>query len=555
MREATEITAQSGGRPLSRWAIVSVKAVTTTIEPDCTAQVERWASGLAALWKDGERVEEWDTLDRESWWRRLFACCWSTHLLWVFGHGMGRILNLAGIGELVCDGQLAIDQKFLVIDDPPFILKVKLVGSSKTLLFVDVQNYLRVGFSELESLVGSAEAVGRFVLGIVQVISSLGAGPMKPTAPSLAYSVWRHRYLTEPVPVHAHPEALELEREAYRGGRCQCFRRGPVPEKVYHLDYRAMYASLCAKTAVPVGLVGFLAECTVDDLLRILRDYRVIAEILIHSPVDSYLDHPGQPCRYRRGKFWTILCGPELVRALRRKHVVGVARCAWYRGSKLLGRYYRSLLRLRHQLEQSAEPGQALVIKMLCNSLIGKFGQLAMHWEDRPNYVDERMFGSWWVAQPTEKVPTHYRNIGGHVQREMQREEHPLSCPAIAAWVTSLGRAKLQTAIEAAGEHNCYYCDTDSLWTSETGYENLVQKAHVATGEYGRLTLVAVHDAATFYGPKNYLAGGHRVLSGLPLAAVRLPSGARRFLRRHRWAANLEKVRLGVETSDAVEWR
>jgi len=59
------------------------------------------------------------------------------------------------------------------------------------------------------------------------------------------------------------------------------------------------------------------------------------------------------------------------------------------------------------------------------------------------------------------------------VHKSVEEREAPMAFTAIAAHVTSYGRAALWTLIEAAGLENVYYTDTDSVVVNEAGFTRL----------------------------------------------------------------------------------
>jgi len=73
---------------------------------------------------------------------------------------------------------------------------------------------------------------------------------------------------------------------------------------------------------------------------------------------------------------------------------------------------------------------------------------------------------------------------------------------AIASFVTAYARCYLWELIEKAGEENVLYMDTDSLFVTKKGYENL--KDYLDNKELGKLKLEDVTEDLTIWGAKLY---------------------------------------------------
>jgi hypothetical protein len=72
---------------------------------------------------------------------------------------------------------------------------------------------------------------------------------------------------------------------------------------------------------------------------------------------------------------------------------------------------------------------------------------------------------------------------------------------AIAAFITSYARVLLMSYREIAGLNECYYCDTDSLFLSERGFNQLKRANLIDNLELGKLKIEG-RGLAIFYNPK-----------------------------------------------------
>lgn len=159
-------------------------------------------------------------------------------------------------------------------------------------------------------------------------------------------------------------------------------------------------------------------------------------------------------------------------------------------------------------------------IKLLMNSLVGKACAQGLYWQDCPDEFWPDPWSYWYQYEGPETPSTPYRTLAWRVQREVREGEGDESVPALAAYVYSLGRVQLWEWLQAAGEENVYYCDTDSLWTNEEGYGRLCTATPVGGDELGCIRLVSRHPWARFHGWKHYETPSGLVCAGIPPGAV-----------------------------------
>ena len=85
--------------------------------------------------------------------------------------------------------------------------------------------------------------------------------------------------------------------------------------------------------------------------------------------------------------------------------------------------------------------------------------------------------------------------MDGLVEQAIGADEGASSCVAIASYVTAAARVYLAKMIELAGEGNILYCDTDSLFVTRKGYDNLAR--FVQQDKLGKLKVVAISVTAS----------------------------------------------------------
>lgn len=222
------------------------------------------------------------------------------------------------------------------------------------------------------------------------------------------------------------------------------------------------------------------------------------------------------------GTFRTVLATPELRRALSMGHIRKVHRLALYEHAVLFSEYV--LYFWNHRLEAKRQGDETLswLLKLMLNSLYGKFGQSGRVYEDRDLTLDDEI-KSWVELDADTGEVHHYRQFGGLIQELSREGESRDSHPAIAAHVTSAGRSLLWSLMSTAGRENVYYCDTDSLFVNDEGLHRL--RHHMDSGELGALKLEWSSDSVEIFGCKDYVVDGSRKIKGIRKNAEVLGSG------------------------------
>jgi hypothetical protein len=342
-------------------------------------------------------------------------------------------------------------------------------------------------------------------------------GTCRYTIGSQAFSAFRHGYMRNRIVIHANDDVIRLEREAYSGGRVECFVVGRWTDGPYYkLDVNSMYPYVMSESLYPTVLQAVKDSCTVDDLRTLRKRFGVIARVELDT------DHPAFPVRengrnvYPVGQFATTLSSPELDFALDNGWIVRVGKTAVYRMRPVFRWYVKHFYDLKLQYEHDGDKLRRTLVKLLLNSLYGKFGQAG--YEDRligttdPGDVSVE----YGVELPSRTRYTLYR-AGGSVIKQYRTGNAFNSFVAIAAHVTAYARMYLWRLILIAGREHVYYVDTDSLIVDGDGYRNLAE--NIQQGVLGMLKVEEVADQIEIRAPKDYRMGEHVVRKGIPLDA------------------------------------
>jgi hypothetical protein len=404
---------------------------------------------------------------------------------------------------------------FLVIEDPPNILRGRLPGRPGRLLWLDVRNW----GMECPADCAAGNDVSAWLassLGqMAPVLHALNLGSLQATAASQAMHGYRCGYYTGGIYCHAERRVLKGEAASYYGGRAEAFRLGAIGPALWHVDYRSQYASVCANSRLPVRLAGELQHPGRADAEQHCHGTAALARVTLDTDEPAYPYRVGAYTIWPVGRFTTTLAGPELLDALVKERIVRWHWIAWYEMEEALRDYAKSLSHLRDTAERDGARTLASMVKRLLVSLPGKLGQRVRTWQLCPDGFIDLLYGEW-LGRDSHGAPTRFRSIGGTVWREVIGDFLPDAVPAMAAWITSEARVRLLNAIRTAGWEHVYYVDTDSLFVDEEGWWRLRASGLVRPGQLGFLRLLAGPAVVEIRGIKYYVQDGQVTCAGLP---------------------------------------
>ncbi|MEM4721435.1 MAG: DNA polymerase [Candidatus Methanomethylicaceae archaeon] len=461
--------------------------------------------------------------------------------LYVFAHNIAYDLELIGLLPKLHERGFSIVD--LVMNDPPNYIKA--ARKDTRIVFVDTFNYWQVSVEAMgkaigrekgkyEQVEGDREALveycrtdvlilAEYLLEYVRFIRKNELGAFKLTLASQAFSAYRAKFMHEEIIVHNDQRALKLERDAYYGGRVECFRIGYFQGQLfYKLDVNSMYPFVMKAFEYPKKLVAYSENVPLSVLEKCLKTHYVIADVEITTQTPAY------PCRVKDrlcfpvGRFRTVLHQSELLIALKENAIKHVFRLAIYEKGLLFGEYVDYFYKIKEEAEQAKNEVQRGFAKILLNSLYGKFGQSGHHtvWMENPgNQRFGRLVG--YSERLGRRVETVY--LGNKIRVSWNEGESYYSCPSIAGAVTAYARSVLWNYIETANRENVYYCDTDSLIVNNDGFARLVD--FIDKTKIGFLKVEAISDRLTIYGLKDYVFGEQIKHKGIPKTAQKVDEG------------------------------
>lgn len=339
-------------------------------------------------------------------------------------------------------------------------------------------------------------------------------GCWRPTIAGQAFGAYRHRFMHHKIWLHDNRAAVELERAAYYGGRSEAFRVGELDVgTVYKLDVNSMYPYVMREYEYPVALKEVIEPADMTDLVKALSKYAVVAEVEIETDEPVYPYHLGRRNVYPIGRFTSTLSTPELNYALEHGHVVGVHKLACYRTRPIFVEFVEYFYGLKVEYDQRGDRLNRSLIKLIMNSLYGKFGQRGFVDQWVRSCEPDRYEVEHVVSADGQRRYTLYR-VGGSVIRSERKGEGHNAFVAIAGHVTAYARMYLWGLIQQAGREHVFYCDTDSLFVDQVGLDNLAE--FLDESRLGGLKVEGVTERVTIHAPKDYEFGDHVKRKGVP---------------------------------------
>lgn len=342
------------------------------------------------------------------------------------------------------------------------------------------------------------------------------------TKASTAMAAYLLRHYHTPIYIHNNAEAIRLERESYKGGRCECFYLGVLSnEKYYILDVNSLYPFVMRNSFYPVKYCKIMHNITTGTLADTIKTKAVVAKVLIDTDEPVYAVKAGWTI-FPIGKFVAMLCTPEIEYALEHGHIKKVYDCVVYEQANIFTSYVDTMYQLRRDFASAGISEYEILCKYLLNSLYGKFGQKAENWEkigEAPNEPDREEL----IFYTNPRKVMRLRYLLGQIFELKSYDESFNSFPAIAAHVTAYGRMYLWYMMSKVGIGNYYYCDTDSLIVNESGLYNISDL--LSDTELGKLRIQEQGLRLVIRGLKDYITDTKTVIKGIRNNAVKISEG------------------------------
>ena len=417
-------------------------------------------------------------------------------------------------------------------------------NKSKSIVFLDSMNWFRESLAKTGERIGLPKLTIDFktcteselktychrdveielknFLMFIRFLESNQVARLCYTAGSTAMAAFLLGHYNTKIYIHNNEQAINLERESYKGGRVECFYIGELNNDNYYLlDVNSLYPFVMRNNDYPVKYKKILHKTTPDNLRKLLKNRAVTARVLIDT------DEPVYAVRRERtmfpvGRFWTTLTTPELKYAISKGHIKKVGVCVVYEQENIFKSFIDKFYDMRLKFKSIGNSEYEQFCKYIMNKLYGKFGQKGENWTkigECPGEPDREEL----VFNMNGRRVTKLRYLLGQVFTMTGVGECFDSFPAISAHVTGYARLYLWSLMQKAGWGNYFYCDTDSLIVNRIGLSNLADT--MSPTELGYLKIDDTVKTVTIRGLKDYSTITKTVTKGIRKNAVKLSDG------------------------------
>jgi len=415
-----------------------------------------------------------------------------------------------------------------------------------TLRFWDTLNYVPVKLKDIGKNVGLAkieidlksctleelrkyclndvEIIYLYVKYLVEFLQIHQLGNLKATMSSLAFNAFRNKFsFKEQIWIHAKERCIKLERKAYRGGITDVFLHNK-PVFCVKTDINSMYPYIMKNCLIPVKLL-FYGSCQNANLHYLYEQYKanygLIAEITFQLPKDKANillknEELQKLCFNYGNKMKGTFCSPELDYIERNGAILTIHKLAIYQVAKIFEDYITFFYQFKQQYTVEKKLVFREIAKRYMTNLYGKWSQYEEQWEKlhlTQNQYETHKIGLevallnyqfnssiYYLGAFDELGELYYINKV-IMQKKRLKQNMFDAFVAISAFITSYARIHLISYREIAGLKECYYCDTDSLFLSERGFNRLKRRNLIDELELGKLK-VEGKGLGIFYNPK-----------------------------------------------------
>ncbi len=473
--------------------------------------------------------------------------------VWIVAHNAPYDLKLVRFFEYVENGHCDFDvptiqiseQKsgrpqngkrdpLIVLDDPPTILSLR-HESGGTIVVVDTLNYWRMSLSAMGKSVGiekgdfpgfdgddetmftycenDAEIIALSMMNLIQWWKEGDYGMFRFTSPSLAMAAYRHSFTKNvEITFHDEMETKGLERASYTGGETEVYRYGTVDSPVIQLDVTSLYPHVMRVNYFPCLLVDW---SNFDRPKHPPDNYprkAMIGHVRLKTDQTFPVRHQGSTLHVT-GEFTTTLAGPELFRAEQSGAIVEWLSWSFYRLAPLFVDFVDHFWALRLEYQKSGDKMKETFVKLLLNSLYGKFGQMMPGWVFDERTPPTVRWGEFSHYNLESKELRKLLSLNNHVFRQAFRQPSEKSFHAIASFVTAHAREHMRDLRATAGHGEYYYQATDSLCVSHLGFKRLVQSGEIAEQTLGKLKEEWRSKSGVFLG-NNWYSLDEKIIEG-----------------------------------------
>ncbi len=310
-----------------------------------------------------------------------------------------------------------------------------------------------------------------------KVLNDTG-GNLKITIGSCAMDLFRRKFLKtdlikEKYIIKNDEDITNLIFDSYYGGRTETYARGKIKNLNYY-DVNSLYPfSMKKQIPLPqsVRKPNFFS-------IQNIKNYEGVSQVIIESPNENsknlkntkVLKYPLLPFRSKKllfalGSFMGSYTHLELRKALELGYKIKqiTSQIIYTQTIDLFSGYVDTLYNKRLKYQEDKNSAQ-LIVKLLMNSLYGKWGQRSV--ENYKvvdiDYLSEADKDLYVYNAKGKYITSDIEHNRFYIYRSKEEKHTNFTFPIIASYITSYARLQMYDLI---CENDAYYCDTDSLIT------------------------------------------------------------------------------------------
>ena len=328
-----------------------------------------------------------------------------------------------------------------------------------------------------------------------------------PTAANMSLKLYKQVFLDKNIK-QSPDNIIECERNAYKGGRTEVFKKyfkGSTDKPLYYVDINSAHPSGMTELMPHIYLKTekYDKERKITKWKTILPTDLFFAKVKYVGTDKCFI--PNILTRHEKSIIalketnYSYQWGCELIEAIKNGCEVYVTERIIYSRKKVFDGFSNYFYNERLKIKKTNK-AKSMFYKTILNSLYGKFGQKNFNHTKLINYHelnkffnnDLRMLVNWrnidkntMLVEYTEKND-EYKSIGQLVR--------------FSSYIAATTRCKLSMIMRDVGHKNVYYCDTDSIFTTKKPDPRLINQTKLGKWSYECEPIIE----ATFIAPKVY---------------------------------------------------
>ena len=406
----------------------------------------------------------------------------------------------------------------------------------KTIVFLNIQNYFRTSVAKIGESIGlkkldvnfntvnnddlltycqrDVDIIQEAMIILFRFIKTNELGNFGFTFPSIAFNIYRHKFMDYKILVHKNSKVTKLERAAYHGGRVECFKIGHFTNKdLIQIDINSMYPYVMTNNDYPFHLKYHIGSILPHQLDVLLDTSCITARCIINTNEPAYaVKHEGK-CVFPIGKFECYLNTPGLQYAFDNGHLVKIIEASVYAKAPIFEKYVNYFYPMRLNFEAEGQKAFASLCKYLLNGLYGKFGQRIDELISESDISDDEIGRENYYDADTNEHYIITKFYGKSRTTKTKAKEGFNSLVTIAGHVTEHARFYLYKFMKIVGRERLYYCDTDCLIFNRAGFDMDQLPIHI--NKLGHFKIEANDKNITIRTLKDYTFGGKTKIKGV----------------------------------------